>query len=128
MLLLESSGAHIILPCRKCDASVNVPRARKAKIHPAGSHLTILLLAGFDLKRKIEMQGALSARLARLRPRAVLILEMTIFNIFPTQMNSLNGRPIICRLFRQRFMTCGFNKSTIVICSPISFRKGFVSI
>ena len=73
MLLLESSGAHIILPSRNCDASVNVPRARKAKIHPAGSHLAILLLAGFDLKRKIEMQGALSARLARLRPRAVLI-------------------------------------------------------
>ena len=79
MLLLESSGDHIILPCRKCDASVNVPRAKKAKIHPTGSHFTILLLAGFDLNWKIEMHGALSARLRRPRPRPVLLWDMTLF-------------------------------------------------
>ena len=118
MLLLESSGAHIIVPWRKCDASVNVPKAKKAKIHPAGSHLTILLLAGFNLYWKIEMHGVLNARLAGFWPIAVFLWGMTLFISSQHKWIALVVDQLSVDFLNLNSWHDAFNKSAIVFVRP----------
>ena len=92
-----------------------------------GSHLTILLLAGFDLNWKIEMHGALSARLTRPRPRPVLLWDMTLFISSRRKWIALVVDQLSVDFLDNDTWHDGFNKSAIVICLPALFRKGFVS-
>ena len=73
------------------------------------------------------MHGALSARLTRLRPRPVLLWDMTLFISSQHKWIALVVDQLSVDFLENYTWHDGSNKSAIVICLPALLRKGFVS-